>query len=61
MLIQAPTIGAFPSTNVTVGTSLAERAPPVAAMVGIVSFFTHNSVNERGFFFSCLILFYFSL
>jgi len=62
MLIQAPTIGAFPSTNVTVGTSLAERAPPVAAMVGIVSCFTHNSVNERGFYFSgCLILFYFSL
>lgn len=46
MLIQAPTIGAFPSTNVTVGTSLADRAPPVAAMVGIVSFSMHKSFNE---------------
>ncbi|MCI22979.1 topless-related protein 4-like, partial [Trifolium medium] len=35
MLIQAPTIGAFPSTNAAVGTSLADRTPPVAAMVGL--------------------------
>lgn len=41
MLIQAPSIGAFPSNNVTVGTSLADRTPPVAAMVGIVSFSTY--------------------
>ena len=47
MLIQAPTLGSFPSTNVTVGTSLADRAPPVVAMVGIVSFSTCKSVNER--------------
>jgi len=52
MLIQAPTLGSFPSTNVTVGTSLADRAPPVAAMVGIVSFPRHKSVQERGFYFS---------
>jgi hypothetical protein len=38
MLIQAPTIGAFPSTNAAVVTSLADRTPPVAAMVGLVSF-----------------------
>ena len=34
-VVKAPSMGAFPSTNVTVGTSLADRAPPVAAMVGI--------------------------
>ncbi|KAI9083185.1 hypothetical protein K1719_034918 [Acacia pycnantha] len=32
---QAPPIGTFPSNNVTVGTGLADRAPPAAAMVGI--------------------------
>ncbi|KAK4257416.1 hypothetical protein QN277_007009 [Acacia crassicarpa] len=32
---QAPPIGTFPSNNVTVGTSLADRAPPAAAMVAI--------------------------
>jgi hypothetical protein len=31
MLIQEPTIGAFPSTNVAIGTSLADRTP-VAVM-----------------------------
>lgn len=34
---QAPTVGTFAPNNVTVGTSLGDRAPPVAAMVGIVS------------------------
>ncbi|AES91574.2 putative transcription factor WD40-like family [Medicago truncatula] len=33
--VKPPTIGAFPSTNVAVGTSLADRTPPVAAMVGL--------------------------
>ncbi|XP_054821523.1 topless-related protein 4-like isoform X1 [Prosopis cineraria] len=32
---QAPPIGTFASNNVTVGTSLADRAPPVAAIVGL--------------------------
>ncbi|XP_019452615.1 PREDICTED: topless-related protein 4-like isoform X3 [Lupinus angustifolius] len=33
-VVKTPTIGAFPSTNVTVGTSLVDRAPPVPVMVG---------------------------
>ncbi|WJX90333.1 Topless-related protein 4 [Trifolium repens] len=33
--VKAPTIGAFPSTNAAVVTSLADRTPPVAAMVGL--------------------------
>ncbi|KAI4344161.1 hypothetical protein L6164_011423 [Bauhinia variegata] len=31
----SPSIGTFASSNVTVGTNLGDRAPPVAAMVGI--------------------------
>ncbi|KAK2427565.1 WUS-interacting protein [Trifolium repens] len=33
--VKAPTIGAFPSTNAAVVISLADRTPPVAAMVGL--------------------------
>ncbi|KAL2338400.1 hypothetical protein Fmac_012846 [Flemingia macrophylla] len=36
-VVKAPTIGSFPSSNVTVGTSLADRAPSVVAMVGITN------------------------
>ncbi|CAL0330486.1 unnamed protein product [Lupinus luteus] len=34
-VVKAPTIGTFPSTSVTVGTSLADRAPPVPIIAGI--------------------------
>ncbi|KAE9601801.1 putative transcription factor WD40-like family [Lupinus albus] len=34
-VVKAPTIGTFPSTSVTVGTSLADRAPPVPGIAGI--------------------------
>lgn len=35
--MQAPPIGTFGSANASVGTSLGDRAPPAAAMVGMVS------------------------
>ena len=34
--IQAPAIGTFPPANPAVGTSIGDRAAPVAAMVGMV-------------------------
>lgn len=34
--VQAPAIGAFPSPNPAVGTSIGDRAAPVPAMVGMV-------------------------
>ena len=38
--MQPPAIGAFGSANISVGTSIAERTTPVAAMVGLVSIST---------------------
>lgn len=35
--MQVPAIGTFGSSNITVGTSIGDRAAPVPAMVGLVS------------------------
>lgn len=35
--MQAPAIGSFGSANISVGTGVGDRTPPVVAMVGLVS------------------------